>query len=262
MKTIVITGSTRGIGYGLTDAFLARGCRVVVSGRSQTAVDEAVAKLSTTHPAERIFGCPCDVTECDQVQALWDTAKEHFGPIDIWINNAGVAHPMQDFWQQSPDQVRAVVDTNVVGAMFGARVAVRGFLDQGHGSLYNMEGLGSDGRKLAGMMVYGTSKYALSYLTDALVAETQGTPVLVGALQPGMVMTDLITKQYDERPEDFEDAKRVLNILTDRVETVTPWLADKVLANEKTGVRFRWLTRGKLMGRFLMAPFRPRVIYD
>jgi NAD(P)-dependent dehydrogenase (short-subunit alcohol dehydrogenase family) len=262
MKTIVITGSTRGIGYGLADSFLARGCRVVVSGRSQTAVDEAVAKLSATHPAERIFGYPCDVTECDQVQALWDGAREHFDPIDIWINNAGVAHPMQDFWEQPPDQVRAVVDTNVVGAMFGARVAVRGFLRQGHGSLYNMEGLGSDGRKLAGMMVYGTSKYALSYLTDALVEETQGTPVLVGALQPGMVLTDLITKQYEERPEDFEDAKGVLNILTDRVETVTPWLADKVLANEKTGARFRWLTRGKLMGRFLVAPFRPRTIYD
>ena len=262
MKTIVITGSTRGIGHGLADSFLDRGCQVVVSGRAQANVERAVASLSAKHSPERVFGHPCDVTECDQVQALWDAASEHFGTIDIWINNAGIAHPMQDFWEQSPQQVRDVVDTNVVGAMYGARVALRGFLDQGQGSLYNMEGLGSDGRKLAGLMVYGTSKYALSYLTDALVEETQGTAVLVGALSPGMVATDLITKQYEERPEEFEEAKRVLNILTDRVETVTPWLADQVLANDKTGVRFKWLTRGKIMRRFLLARFRERDVFD
>lgn len=262
MKTIVITGSTRGIGYGLADSFLARGCQVVVSGRAQANVGKSVASLSAEHSADRVFGHPCDVTECNQVQALWDAARERFGTIDIWINNAGIAHPMQDFWEQSPEQVKAVVDTNVVGAMYGARVALRGFLQQGHGSLYNMEGLGSDGRKLAGLMVYGTSKYALSYLTDALVEETKGTAALVGALRPGMVATDLITKQYEERPEEFEEAKRVLNILTDRVETVTPWLAEKVLANDKTGVRFSWLTRGKLVRRFLMARFRERDVFD
>ena len=134
-------------------------------------------------------------------------------------------------------------------------------LDQGFGSLYNMEGLGSDDRKVEGLALYGTTKCGLRYLTDSLIQETKGTPLLVGALRPGMVLTNLVTKQYEERPEDWERAKRIFNVIADRVETVAPWLAQKVLTNTKTGVRFTWLTRGKLMGRFLAAPFRRRDLF-
>jgi NAD(P)-dependent dehydrogenase (short-subunit alcohol dehydrogenase family) len=81
MKAIVITGSTRGIGYGLADSFLSLGCRVIISGRTQASVEQAVAKLSPKHQAERIFGHPCDVTQFEQVQALWDAAKAHFGQV-------------------------------------------------------------------------------------------------------------------------------------------------------------------------------------
>jgi len=120
---------------------------------------------------------------------------------------------------------------------------------------------GSDGRKLEGMTLYGSTKYGLRYLTDALVQETKGTPVVVGAFQPGMVVTDLLTQQYEERPEDWERAKRVFNILADRVETVAPWLAEKALANKKKGVRIKWLGTAKLMGRFVMSRFVKRDLF-
>lgn len=68
MRTIVITGSTRGIGYGLADAFLGRGCNVTVSGRTQQAVESAVTQLGENHPEDCIFGCPCDVTELNAAQ--------------------------------------------------------------------------------------------------------------------------------------------------------------------------------------------------
>jgi NAD(P)-dependent dehydrogenase (short-subunit alcohol dehydrogenase family) len=262
METVVITGSTRGIGYGLADSFLALGCAVAISGRTLANVEEAVAKLAAQHEADRVLGQPCDVTDLEQVQALWDVAQAHFGKIDIWINNAGIGHSQMDFWELSPEQIQAVVDTNLVGAMYGAQVALRGMLDQGFGSFYNMEGLGSDDRMVRGLALYGCTKAGLRYLTQSWMQETQGTPVLVGALRPGMVMTDLVTKQYEERPEDWERDKRIFNILADRVETVTPWLAQKVLANDKTGVRITWLTRGKVIGRFLAAPFRRRNLFE
>lgn len=261
MKTIVVTGSTRGIGYGLADAFLARGCSVTISGRHQASVDEAASKLAATHGTERVFGHPCDVTDLQQVQGLWDASRARWGPIDIWINNAGIAHAQTDLWAQAAEEMAAVVETNIIGTLYGARVALTGMLEQGSGSLYNMEGLGSDGRRVEGLTVYGTTKYGLRYLTEALVEETKGTPVIVGALRPGMVLTDLLTKQYEDRPEDWERAKRIFNILADRVETVTPWLADRVLANTRHGARFRWLSRGKVMGRFLMAPFGKRDLF-
>ena len=81
------------------------------------------------------------------------------------------------------------------------------------------------------------------------------------ALSPGMVTTEFITSRYVGRPEEWERAKGIFNILADKVETVTPWLARKVLANTRTGVRFNWLTRGKVMARFLMAPFHKRDLF-
>lgn len=262
VKAVVITGSTRGIGLGLAAAFLARGCRVVVSSRTVAAVSDAVEQLSTRHDPTRIFGHPCDVTDFQQVQALWDAAATHFGEVDIWINNAGVAHAQTDFWDYDPDLLAAVVHTNVIGTLNGARVALAGMRAQGFGALYNMEGLGSDGRYVEGLTLYGTTKHALAYLTDALVQEVKGTPILVGALRPGMVVTDMLVGQYGDRPEEWERAKRVFNILADHVETIAPWLADRVLANERSGARFKWLTMPRLVGRFLAAPFHKRDLFS
>jgi NAD(P)-dependent dehydrogenase (short-subunit alcohol dehydrogenase family) len=262
MKTIVITGSTRGIGYGLADSFLALGCTVVISGRTQVAVDRAVAELSARHNAHRISGQPCDVTDFEQVQALWDVSKAFHDRIDIWINNAGISHPQAVFWEHPPERIDAVISTNLIGTMYGCKVALQGMLDQGSGAMYNLEGLGSDGRRVEGLALYSTTKYGLRYLNQALADEVDGTGVIVGALAPGMVVTDLLTDQYEDRPDDWEEAKRIFNVIADRVETVVPWLAERVLANEENGARIAWLTRSKIMGRFLSARFRKRDLFE
>ena len=261
MKSVVITGSTRGIGYGLAESFLALGCAVTVSGRSSASVEKAVTQLSSTYQPDRIVGHPCDVTEIDQVQGLWDKAHGQFGTVDIWVNNAGISHPQSDFWTQSSEEFMAVVETNIVGTMHGARVAIQGMVEQGFGSLYNMEGLGSDNRKVKGLTLYGSTKRSVRYLTEALAEEVKGTEVIVGAFSPGMVITDLLTGRAEEGAEEWEEAKRIFNILADRVETVTPWLAQKALRNRKNGVRFAWLTPGKVMTRFITAPFTKRDLF-
>jgi NAD(P)-dependent dehydrogenase (short-subunit alcohol dehydrogenase family) len=263
MKIVVITGSTRGIGYGLADAFLGLGCGVVVSGRASAAIDPVVTRLGVKHEARRVWGYPCDVTDYAQVEALWAAAKAHFGQIDIWINNAGVAHPVSDFDQLSSEQLQTVVETNVLGAMYGARVALAGMRAQGFGSLYTMEGLGSSGgRQVRGLSIYGTTKAALRYLDDALMLETKGTPIIVSALQPGMTVTDMLTRQYAGQPEAWEKFKPILNLLADRVEAVAPWLAQRVLANTRGGVRFAFSSTGKVAWRFLTAPFVKRRVVD
>ncbi len=77
MKTIVITGSTRGIGYGVAEACLARGCNVVISGRTTEAVEAAVEKLAQQYPVERILGQPCDTTNYKQIQNSKQTDFGH-----------------------------------------------------------------------------------------------------------------------------------------------------------------------------------------
>jgi len=262
LKSVVITGSTRGIGYGLADSFLALGCVVTVSGRNLTGVQKAVAQLSSAHQADRILGHPCDVTQFEQVQGLWDKAQDHFGKVDIWVNNAGIGHSQLEFRRESSQEISAVVETNIVGTMYGANVALQGMLEQGFGSLYNMEGLGSDDRKVRGLTLYGSTKSCIRYLTDALAEEVRGTGVLVGSFSPGMVVTELLTGRYQKGSQDWEGAKRIFNILADRVETVTPWLAEKAITNKKNGARFKWMTRSKITGRFLSASFRKRDLFD
>ena len=262
MKTIVITGSTRGIGFGLADAFLDMNCSLILSGRTQTGVDAAMAVLLQKHEGASILGYPCDVTQAEQVLALWDAAKDHFSNVDVWINNAGVGQSFGDVRQLKPEQMAAPVETNILGTLYGSRVALNGMIEQGYGALYNMEGLGSNGRKQPGITVYGATKYAVRYITEALAIETKDTPIIVGALSPGMVVTDILTEPYVDRPEQWEKDRRVLNILCDRVETVTPWMAQEIINNEKSGVRINWYRRGKIIRRFLRAPFRQRQVVD
>ena len=260
MKTVVITGSTRGIGFGLAEAFVKQGCNVVICGRNQAGVDHVLDQLAQHHPAKQVLGQPCDITDLAQVQALWDAAQAQFGRIDLWINNAGLSNVMQPFWSQPPEMLRTVVDTNLTGLMYGCQVAIKGMIAQGSGHVYNMEGFGSDGRIRAGLTPYGTTKYALRYLTNALVEETKDTPVKVSAISPGMVVTDMLMDNIE--PGQEAQARRVFNILADRVETVTPWLVEQMLANERTGARIAWLTTPKIIARFLLSPFRQRDVLN
>jgi len=259
MKNIVITGSTRGIGLGLAEAFLARGCRVVISGRNQETVDQTVSRLAASYGRERVAGQACDVTDYSQVEMLWQAAVAAYASVDIWINNAGIGQLLTPFWELEPALMKTVVETNLLGTMYGSRAALRGMLQQGYGALYNMEGKGSRDRRIQpGLTLYGTTKAGMGYLDTALVKELQDKGVIVGSLLPGMVVTDLLLNQRAGSSSDWEQAKRVFNILADRVETVAPWLADQILKNRRSGKRIAWLTGPKVMWRFLTAPFTKR----
>ncbi|WP_433655029.1 SDR family NAD(P)-dependent oxidoreductase [Nocardia sp. CA-128927] len=122
-----------------------------------------------------------------------------------------------------------------------------------------MEGLGSDGRTVPGLSVYGASKRALTYLTEALAKEVP-PGVSVGLLSPGMVVTDLLTHGYAD-PAELAKARKIFNILADRVDTVAPWLAERAVAPARNGAHVRWLTTPKVIGRFALAPVRRRDLF-
>jgi NAD(P)-dependent dehydrogenase (short-subunit alcohol dehydrogenase family) len=261
MKHIVITGSTRGIGFGLAKAFLEQGCSVTVSGRTLEAAVSAQERLGSTWKADRIQAASCDVTSYEQVQAMWQKAFDQYGKVDMWVNNAGASGPTAPVWQMPPAEAQAVVSGNVLGVMYGSIVAAQGMLAQGYGAIYNMEGMGADGSKHDGLAYYGTTKYAIRYYTDCLAQELRGTALIVGALRPGMVITELVTGQYADRPQDFERVKKVFNIIADRVENVAPWLARRMLENQQSGVRLRYMSGEKLLWRFVSAPFSKRDLF-
>jgi NAD(P)-dependent dehydrogenase (short-subunit alcohol dehydrogenase family) len=261
MKVVVITGSTRGIGKGLAENFLAKGCQVVISGRRQDAVDAVVEELAATYGAVNVAGKACEVTDPEQLQGLWDAAESRFSRIDVWINNAGISIPRKNLADASAAEVVDIVNVNLSGILLANSVALRGMQKQGSGQIWNMEGFGSGGQVQPGMAAYGATKRGVNYLNKALQKEVAGTGVQVCTLSPGIVVTDLLVGDYDLSSPEWQKSKKIFNILGDKVETVTPFLVDGILKANKSGAKVAWLTGGKAFARFMTAGFKKRDLF-
>jgi NAD(P)-dependent dehydrogenase (short-subunit alcohol dehydrogenase family) len=259
-KTVVITGSTKGIGFGLARQFIARGHNVVICGRNtanaQTAAD-ALQAFATA--GAQALGAGCDITDLKQVEALWAQAKAKFKRVDIWINNAGAINTVRPIGELDPADILVVPRTNLIGTMNCCQTVLNGMngqdlVDGVKGAIYNFEGFGSDGAKSPGMSIYGATKFGLTYFTKSFIKETKGGPVLVGFMSPGMVTTEMLLKaKHDVTPERWAKMKWLYRILANDVDTVTIWLVEHVLANRKHGAHIAWLTRGKAVLRFFKA---------
>ena len=254
-KVIVITGSSKGIGFGLAQCFLAEGHTVVITGTSQKSVDEAAGKLKDFD--ELVLPLVCDVRSRQSIDEVIKQTHEKHKRIDIWINNAGINHKSLPLIKLPQEDIQNIVDINVFGVINGSRAAGEYMLKQGLGAIYNMEGLGSDGRIAKGTAYYGMTKRMVRYFARSMAAEFAGTGVIVGRLSPGMVLTNLLLKDIDASPEK-ESALKIFKILADRVETVTPYLSRKILKNKKNNAYIAWLTTGKIILRFMTAPITKR----
>ncbi|MGW0432101.1 SDR family oxidoreductase [Micromonospora sp. NPDC003197] len=253
MRKAVITGSTRGIGFALARELLARGHSVVVSGRTRTAVDDAVARLRPQAAATAaVHGFAVDVTDAAQVEQLWSTAVDALGGVDLWINNAGVANTTRPIVETTPEDVRTMVTTNLLGTVYGSQVAVRGMLAAGGGQVFNVLGGGSDGRIRPGMGVYSATKRGLDSFTRALVKEVTGTSVRIGQIRPGILITEGWLREAAAAPEQVAQQRRQLNILCDHVDEVAPYLVERMLASTRNGDAIAWLTTGRMTRKFLV----------
>ena len=192
MKNIVITGSTRGIGFEMAKQFLVHGCNVTLSGRGLTLKDEMLSQIKEYN--NHFIYVSCDVSSEINIQNLWDKSYEKWGSIDLWINNAGMNSPHSFSWEISSKDTQSIIDTNLLGMIYGCQIATRGMLKQGYGAIYSMEGLGSNNMIQAKTIHYGTTKHALTYYMKGLAKELKDTKIIVGRLSPGMMLTDFITK--------------------------------------------------------------------
>ncbi len=259
MARIVITGSTRGLGFALAHSFLEAGDDVTISGRNHNHLDEAMIRLSKY--GEHVHASLCDVKEWGDLFRLWTEASEKWGKIDIWINNAGINQPYEYLWDIAPEAVENIVKTNLMATIYASQMVMQEMIKQGFGAIYNVEGFGSNGMQRKGLNLYGTTKRALTYFTDALAKEAADTPVKVGVLSPGMMVTDFL-KDGEGKILAREETVKIFNILGDRPETVAKFLVERIKQNPANGAHIEWLTNTKAAMRFAKSRFIKRDLFN
>lgn len=250
---------------GYAREFLRRGHNVVLSGRSPATVAAAVERLGGEFPEARgrIAGIDCDVADLAAVQRLWDFAVASFGRADIWLNNAGYARTGARFTDNTPSEIESMVRANVIGSINAAQVAIAGMQRQGGGKLYlTLGGGGATGRVVPGMTVYSTTKRAVRYLADCLIKErreVKDKAILIGTISPGINITEgMLREMRAVPPAQRVRAMKQLNFIGEHVETTTPWIVERVLADDKQGNDITWLTTGRLAKRALAMLFGAR----
>src|SRR5574340_667209 len=189
-QVIVITGSTRGLGYAIAEAMLKAGATVVISGRSGEALRRAAAKLAR-HGV--VAARRCDVRKESQVYALARWAVGHFGGIDVWINNAGYSAFAGRNLDLPPEQALDMFLTNDLGTFHGARAALHFMLPRGRGTLVNVYGNGSFLRPASPTALYGATKAWATSFSRSLAKEVHGSGVHIVGFSPGMLLTDMLT---------------------------------------------------------------------
>ena len=265
MSSVVITGNARGFGYAMTELFYEKGFDVVLCDISETALAEAKTKLEKNKKG-KIVPIKCDITDETQVLNLIEETKKQLGSIDIWINNAGVNQPSKPIWELDKKTIDRLIDMDLKGTILCSKCIMPVMIQQGHGQIFNVEGYGSNDATQLGLSIYGTSKRAVTYFTEALTkeAEVMNTKVCIGKITPGIMITNFINTSLGdgEKIELDEKTKKVYNILGDYPETIAKFMVDKIINNTKNGAQFTWLTTARAAYRFMSAGFNKRDFFN
>lgn len=262
MKHAVILGSSKGIGLGLAKEFLRLGFSVTITGTSENSLVNAKEELSEQFPLEKIKFVTCKIQNPSDVEKVWEETTKDFKNIDYWINNAGIGQSRKLFWELELSEISNLIDINIKGQMMATKIVFEKMQIQGFGSIYNMLGYGYNGSKMLRMTLYGTSKNALNYFLESFVNETKNSKIIIGGLVPGMVVTDLLMKPIDNENSERQHFEKIVNILADKVETISPFLVKNIIKNKKHGKIINWLTSSKASWRFISYGFTKRNILD
>ena len=198
-KTAVITGGTTGIGFTTAKLFIQEGARVIITGRNEVRLQDAVSELG-----QNAIAVKADVISLSELDALAARVKEEFGSLDVLFANAGIGYfsPLEQVDEQFYD---SQFDINVKGVFFTVQ-KLAGLLDEGASVILNASAVNAKG--VATGSIYFATKAAVRSLARSLAAELGSRQVRVNSLSPGIVRTEFQGKMDlpEEAVEGFINA--------------------------------------------------------
>lgn len=212
-KVAVVTGGTKGIGYGITSALLSAGAGVFICGRDKAALAEALEKLAQLG---EVKGTVCDVSSASDVEAMLKECRQVFGGLDILINNAGTGIFGKTVEEITPEEFTRMLDTNLYGVFCCCHYAIPLMKERGGGYIINISSLAGQNAHPK-MSAYNASKFGLNGFTEAMMQEIRHDNIKVSLICPGSVNTEFGGGDISEenawqlQPEDI--ARVVIDLL-------------------------------------------------
>lgn len=222
-STAVVTGSSSGIGRAIVERFADQGLDVVVTSRSMENVEPVAAAIDERSGGEAL-PIECDITDWAAIEALVEETAETFGPIDIWVNNAGASF-VAPFEEVSENGWQTIVDINLNGAFNCTRIVGEQMRENGGGTIVNVSSVAArDGAPR--MIHYAAAKAGLNKLTWTLAHEWAEHDIRINGVMPGLVATEGLESQEGIVADDINRTSVDREIgLPDEIATVTQFLA-------------------------------------
>jgi 3-hydroxybutyrate dehydrogenase len=222
-KVAVITGGGRGIGRAIAFAFARQGARIAVLARTLEQIESVSAQIASEFGVETMHS-ECDVSIKESVEHAFLTVREHFGQIDILVNNSGIAEsaPLARTSDEMWDRHIAI---NLNGTFYCTRVALPSMIENGWGRVINIASIaGKTGA--AYISAYTASKHGVLGLTRSVAMEVASRGVTVNAICPGYVETDMAKQAIEnimtKTAKSSEEARDILNRMSPQNRLITP----------------------------------------
>ena len=198
MKTVLITGSSRGIGAAIARRLNDEYKIVINYNNSKKKAFELLYELRKTNP--NVIAIKADVSKEDEVNMMFDVTEKNFSNVDILINNAGISHfsLIQDI---EFDIWKDVINTNLNSVFLSSKRAIPNMISKGEGVIINMSSIWGDfGASMEAR--YSTSKGAINTFTKSMAKELAPSGIRVNAIAPGIVETDMMKNDFTENELD------------------------------------------------------------
>lgn len=218
-KVIVVTGASRGLGAGLAARFAEYGIDLGLCARNVPTPPDGVRTVASS----------VDVQDADAVESFAFDVTNALGPIDLWINNAGILDPIGPLRDVEPSKITEHVGVNVLGVMWGSRAFARIVHDRDQeGTLVNISS-GAGRTPYEGWSIYCASKAAVDQLSRVLAQEASHDGLRVVSLAPGVVDTDMQSAIRATPTTRFPSVQRFHQLKADDAFNDAWWIADRIL---------------------------------